>query len=172
MRMLRRTLASGSRVATAAVTGLLCLLHASAAAQVGGDLIAFPPVDLYLEVTEDGGGRPHLSTEEIRLVTGEYYRLNVTSRGDTDWRLEMPDLLQNVHLRIVTIDGIEVHLQSLMFRAIEFDEPGTASFSFTPIRPGRFAFTVGRNPIAQGLERGQAGVQEPERRAEGVFVVQ
>jgi hypothetical protein len=73
---------------------------------------------------------------------------------------------------VVTINGIEVHLQSLMFRAIEFDEPGSASFSFTPIRPGRFVYTVGRNPIAQGLSRGQAGIQEADRRAEGVFIVE
>jgi hypothetical protein len=105
------------------------------------------------------------------LVTGDYYRLIVTSEGDPDWRLELPDLLQNSHLRVVTIGGIEVHLQGLVFRAIEFDQAGTASFAFVPIRPGTYRFTVGDNPIALGLPAGQAGVQDPKRRAEGRFVV-
>jgi hypothetical protein len=143
-----------------------------AAAQVGGSLIAFPPVDLKLEIIEGPDGRPRLSQPELRLTTGEYYRLTVTSTGATDWRLEVPDLLQNSHLRVVTINGIEVHLQGLVFRALEFDEAGTASFSFTPLVPGSYALTVGRNPIAQGLERGTAGVQEADRRAEARVIVQ
>ncbi|MEX2131040.1 MAG: hypothetical protein WD772_06095 [Pseudohongiellaceae bacterium] len=141
-------------------------------AQVGGSLIEFPPQDLDLQITETSDGRPELGQDEFRLITGEYYRLNITSNGLTDWRVEMPALLQNSHLRVVTINGIEVHLQAMVFRAIEFDQPGTASFSFTPIAPGIYTFTVGRNPIAQGLVRGQAGVQETDRRAEGRFVVE
>jgi hypothetical protein len=83
----------------------------------------------------------------------------------------LPDLLQNSHLRVLTISGIEVHLQAMVFRAIEFDTAGTASFSFTPIRPGTSKFTVGDNPIALGLQAGQAGVQDASRRAEGQFIV-
>ena len=102
-------------------------------AQVGGSLVEFPPLDISLEISETADGKPVVSMDSIELITGEYYRLNVTSSGETDWRLEMPDLLQNSHLRVVTVnDGIEVHLQSLVFRAIEFDEPGKISLSFTP----------------------------------------
>jgi len=139
-------------------------------AQAGGNLAAFPPLDLYLEIVTTPSG-PLVEPEEFELITGQYYRLNVTSEGDPDWRLELPDLLQNSHLRLVTINEIEVHLQGMVFRAIEFDEPGTASFSFVPIRPGTYAFTVGENPLALGLPPGQAGVQDPDRRAEGRFVV-
>ena len=102
-------------------------------AQVGGSLVEFPPSDISLEISETADGKPVISMDSIELITGEYYRLNVTSSGETDWRLEMPDLLQNSHLRVVTVnDGIEVHLQSLVFRAIEFDEPGKISLSFPP----------------------------------------
>ena len=79
-------------------------------------------------------------------MTGEYYRLNVTSDGAEPWRLEVDDLLRNSHLRLVTINGIEVHLQALAFRAIEFDVGGTVQFSFTPIRTGTFEFSVGDVP--------------------------
>jgi hypothetical protein len=139
-------------------------------AQVGGNLAGGRPVDLHLSITTTPTG-PVVSPTEFELNTGKYYRLNTTSQGDPDWRLEWPDLLQNSHLRVLTISGIEVHLQAMVFRAIEFDTPGTASFSFTPIRPGTYTFTVGDNPIALGLPAGQAGVQNPGRRAEGRFIV-
>lgn len=60
----------------------------------------------------------------------------------------------------------------MVFRAIEFDQPGTIWIGFTPIRPGTYTFVIGRNPRAQGLPRGTAHVQEPDRRAEGHFVVE
>ena len=138
-----------------------------------GNLAAFPPEDIYLQLDETEDGKPVIDTEEFQLVTGKYYRFNVTSSGETDWRLELPELLANSHLRILTVDdGIEIHLQAMTFRAVEFDEPGKISFSFVPIRPGTYAFTIGRNPIAQGLAAGTEGVQEEEFRAEGRFVVE
>lgn len=151
---------------------LLLCIAGLAFAQVGGNLAAFPPTDIDVLLSETEDGKPVLSVTEIELVTGGYYRVNVTSTGETDWRFESPDLLANAHLRVLTVNGgVEVHLQGMMFRAFEFDEPGTVSFSFVPIRPGSYAFTIGRNPIAQGLPAGTAGVQEEEFRAEGLFVV-
>ena len=114
---------------------------AQAQAQVG-NLAGGRPFDLSLKITATLTG-PVVSPAEFELTTGKYYRLNVTSEGEPDWRLELPDLLQNSHLRIVAINGIEVHLPALVFRAIEFDTAGTASISFTPIRPGTYRFTVG-----------------------------
>jgi len=66
------------------------------AAQVGGSLVEFPPLDITLEISETTDGRPVISMDTIELITGEYYRLNVTSSGETDWRLEMPDLLKTL----------------------------------------------------------------------------
>jgi hypothetical protein len=156
----------------AAFFAVLTLSTSPATAQVGGNLAAGPPVELELTISETAEGKPQISATEFKLITGEYYRLNVTSSGKTDWRLELPDLLQNSHLRVVTVNGVEIHLQSMVFRAIEFDEPNKASFTFTPIRPGIYKYTIGRNPIAQGLPAGQAGIQETDRRAEGRFIVE
>ena len=74
-------------------------------------------------------------------------------------RVELTEFLSNIHLRILTISGIEVHLQGMSFRAIELDEKGEASFTFTPIRPGDYPVYVGPNPISVGHAAGEAGVQ-------------
>ena len=63
-------------------------------AQVGGSLVEFTPLDISLEISETADGKPVISMDSIELITGGYYRLNVTSSGETDWRLEMPDLLK------------------------------------------------------------------------------
>ena len=143
----------------------LALAAPTAHAQVGGNLAAGPPLDIHLEITTGPDG-PVLSTTEFDLVTGEYYRLNVTSDGVEPWRLEVDDLLSNSHLRIVTINGIEVHLQALAFRAIEFDVGGTAQFSFTPIRTGTFEFAVGDVPSVR-RQRADGG-----RTTGGTFTVE
>ena len=143
----------------------LALWPAAAPAQVGGNLAAGPPLDIHLEIATGADG-PLLSTAAFELTTGEYYRLNVTSDGVETWRLEVDELLRNSHLRIVTINGIEVHLQALAFRGIEFDVGGTAQFSFTPIRTGTFEFTVGDTP-GERRRRADGG-----RTATGTFTVQ
>jgi hypothetical protein len=155
--------------------GLMLLPFAAQAQGVGGNLAAFANIqELYLNITETADGRTVIDTDEFRLITGAYYRLNITSTGETDWRVEMPDLLSNSHLRILTVDrGVEIHLQGMVFRAIEFDEPGhLVQLSFVPIRTGTFGFAIGPNPIAVGLAAGTAGVCPDERCVRGVFIVE
>lgn len=139
-------------------------------AQVGGNLAQYPPVELQIEITSTPEG-PVLSATEFELVTGEYYRMNITSDGEEDWRFEAPDLLQNSHLRLVTVDQIEVHLQGMSFRAIEIDEGGTARFSFTPIRPGTYEFFVGDVPSLVGRPIGAPGLSDQARAVVGRFNV-
>ena len=147
------------RAIVVAICGLaLVLAGAAAHAQVGGNLTAGPPLDIHLEIATGSDG-PVLSTTAFDLVTGEYYRLNVTSDGVEPWRLEVDELLRNSHLRLVTINGIEVHLQALAFRAIEFDVAGTAQFSFTPIRTGErsTALSAGCCRIRRAREASRTG---------------
>ncbi len=155
--------------------GLAALALAMAGAshaQVGGNLAALPAVDIGLEITTRPDGAPTLSKSEFKLVTGEYYRLTLKSDGEKVWRVEVPDLLQNSHLRVVTINDVEVHLQSLTFRALEFDEAGSASFAFTPIRPGRYQLYVGNDPYSVGRPIGEAGVQAGSKSAFATLVVE
>jgi hypothetical protein len=150
----------------------LALLVAPAQAQVGGNLAAGPPVEVGIDITTNAAGAPVLSKSEIRLITGEYYRMHIKSDGKVVWRVEAPDLLQNSHLRILTIAGVEVHLQSLVFRAIEFDAAGEAMFSFTPIKPGTYELYVGKDPRSIGRPIGEAGIRSGEKSAIARIIVQ
>lgn len=143
-------------------------LAGEAHAQVGGNLAAYPPVDLRIDIANGEGGKPVLNPQRIEMVTGEYYRLTVSSDGagkdarnaPLARRVELNEFLANIHLRILTINGIEVHLQGMSFRAIELDEKGEASFTFTPIRPGEYQVYVGPNPFGMGRPAGEQGVQD------------
>lgn len=155
-------------------------LAGTAHAQVGGNLAKYPPVDVRIDITNGPGGKPVLTPSEIKLVTGDYYRLTFSSdgagkdsRGDPlARRVELTEFLSNVHLRILTISGIEVHLQGQSFRAIELDEKGEASFTFVPIRPGDYPVYVGPNPISVGHPAGEAGIQDDPKVAFGKIHVE
>ncbi len=152
------------------------LLPALPHAQVGGNLAAGPLVDLFVEISTSPNGEPVLSLKEFKLITGEYYRLNINCSDVTDdlagWRVEATDLLSNSHLRVVSVGDIEIHLQGLTFRAIECDEIGSARFSFVPIRPGTYDLYVGNVPSAVGRPIGEAGVQASGKFVLGRFVVE
>ncbi len=164
------------------ITALLLALAiaAPAGAQVGGNLAKYPPVDLRFDITTGKDGVPILTPNRINLITGEYYRLTVISDGEGKdargdplaRRFEVTEFLANVHLRILTINGIEVHLQGLTFRAIELDEKGAASFTFTPIRPGDYPVYVGPNPISVGHPAGETGVQKDPKVTFGTIHVE
>lgn len=143
--------------AAIAVLGL-ALLPVPSEAQSSSSQGALARQELFLTISTEPDG-PTLSATEFKLTAGKYYRLNITSDGGKTWRLDVSDLLQNSHLRIVTISEIEVHLQGLVFRAIEFDKAGSARFSFTPMRPGTYEFSVRGVPFgfARGRPIGEAG---------------
>ena len=142
--------------------------HAAEAAPLG-NLAQYPPERVMLTVTTQDDGGPDLAPSEIVLNSGRYYRLTIDCpdvAGDlSGWRVEMPEFLNNAHLRLVTVGDIEVHLQGLSFNAIECDEVGSAHVSFVPIKPGSYPLYVGNVPLAVGRPIGEAGVQ-----AEGKYV--
>ena len=140
-----------------------------------GNLAQYPPIpkDIFVRTAEDG--MPRLEPVEIQLQTAKYYRLNINCPDVKDdisgWRIEMPELLRNSHLRLVTVGDIEIHLQGMSFNAIECDEVGSAHVSFVPIKPGRYELYVGNVPSALGRPIGEAGKQEKGKFALGQFSV-
>ena len=148
---------------------LLHVFSMAAANESLGNLAQYPPERIELTITTADNGRPQLQPEELTLNSGQYYRLTLDCPDVRDdlagWRIEMPEFLNNAHLRLVTVGDIEVHLQGLSFNAIECDEIGSAHVSFVPIKPGVYPLYVGNVPLAVGRPIGESGVQ-----AEGNFV--
>lgn len=140
-----------------------------------GNLAQYPPRAIDITITTARDASPVLRPKVIRLLSGRYYRLTIHCpdvRGDlSGWRLEMPGLLNNSHLRLVTVGDIEIHLQGLSFNAIECDEIGSAHVSFVPIKPGTYPLYVGNVPLALGRPIGESGVQAKGKSVFGQFVV-
>ena len=140
-----------------------------------GNLAKYPPEEIDITITTLNDGYPKIAPEQIKLITGKYYRLNINCpdvRDDlTGWRIEMLELLNNSHLRLVTVGDIEVHLQGLSFNAIECDEIGSAHVSLVPIKPGSYQLYVGNVPSAVDRPVGESGIQADGKYNFGLFVV-
>ena len=140
-----------------------------------GNLAQFPPITKEIVIKTANDGMPLIEPKEISLLTGKYYRLNIVCpdvKDDlTGWRIEMPDLLRNSHLRLVTVGDIEIHLQGMSFNAIECDEIGSAYVSLVPIKPGNYQLYVGNVPSSVGRPIGEAGLQASGKFTFGSFLV-
>ena len=140
-----------------------------------GNLAQYPPERIGVTITTADNGRPEIQPGELILNSGQYYRLTLDCPDVRDelagWRIEMPEFLNNVHLRLVTVGDIEVHLQGLSFNAIECDEIGSAHVSFVPIKPGVYPLYVGNVPLAVGRPIGESGVQAKGNYVLGEIVV-
>ena len=58
-----------------------------------GNLAKYPPEEIDITITTLNDGYPKIAPEQIKLITGKYYRLNINCpdvRDDlTGWRIEM-----------------------------------------------------------------------------------
>jgi hypothetical protein len=152
------------------VACVVCVLSVVVDAESLGNLAQYPPTPAQLTIITSNEGYPVIEPSIIELDSGNYYRLTVSCpdvKSDlSGWRVEMPQLLNNSHLRLVAVGDIEIHLQGLSFNAIECDEIGSASVSFVPIKPGNYPLYVGNVPLSLGRPMGEAGVQ-----AAGKYVI-
>ncbi|MFO1185737.1 MAG: hypothetical protein U1E56_13280 [Bauldia sp.] len=134
--------AAGATVATAA----WAQAPAPAAPPPPGTVVLGAPKDIFMEVRTGPKGQPILSVKEFKLTLGGYYRFNFVcpdAKDDsTGFHLEVNDLLANSHLRVISVEDIEIYMQGMSFRAIECDEAGAARFSFHPMRRGVYDIYV------------------------------
>ena len=158
-----RTMSKLKTVSIWLLGALLGSAVANASAQSQGNLAQYPPIPTQLTITTSNEVYPVIEPSVIELDSGNYYRLTISCpdvKGDlSGWRVEMPQLLNNSHLRLVAVGDMEIHLQGLSFNAIECDEIGSASVSFVPIKPGNYPLYVGNVPLSVGRPMGEAGVQ-------------
>jgi len=106
------------------------------AAQAEGNL-ASRPVDLPpLQLTGD----LKMSQMEYQLETGKYYRIEISSDGQEEFALLMPELVRNAWINQIVVNDLEVKAGGLY--SLEFDAAGTFEVTFVPIRPGRYDYWV------------------------------
>ena len=135
----------GDRMALArpiilALSALLVFAAVSHAQPTGG-----PPRDIDVEAKATAEGIV-LSPATITLARGDYYRLNLACRpndgAEPSFAFDLADFVRDLHLRVLTVDTIEVYLQGLSFRALQCEGAGKVSFSFYPMRPGAYDVNV------------------------------
>ncbi|MBU2357535.1 MAG: hypothetical protein KKB02_01160 [Alphaproteobacteria bacterium] len=128
------------------IAAIIALSAGPLLGQQSGTIGSGAPKDIFLEVTTGDTGQPILSEDEFELVWGGYYRFNFVcpdaKSDDTGFHFEAEDLLANAHIRVVSVNDMEIYMQGLGFRAIECDEAGAARFSFHPMRKGVYPLYI------------------------------
>jgi hypothetical protein len=76
--------------------------------------------------------------EPIELEAGKYYRWKIESDGTSEMAIAAPEFFRFIWINEVVIDDIEI--RPLGLDSIEFDDAGSATISFVPIRPGEFEY--------------------------------
>lgn len=113
-----------------------CAVLVGSAAWAEGNL-ASKPVDLEpLALTSD----LKMSQTEYHLKTGQYYRIEISSDGEEEFAWMAPELFRNSWVDQVVVNDLEVKAQSIY--SLEFDDAGTFTLTFVPIRPGKYDYWV------------------------------
>ena len=82
----------------------------------------------------------NFSQTEFQLETGKYYILHVSSDGEEEVAVLAPELWRNSWINQVVVNDLETTPMGLY--SIEFDDEGTFSIGFVPIRPGEYDIYV------------------------------
>ena len=80
------------------------------------------------------------SQAQFDIETGEYYILHITSDGAEEIQVVAPELWRNSWINQVVVNDLETAVYGLY--GIEFDDEGTFSIGFVPIRPGEYDIYV------------------------------
>ncbi len=127
------------------IAGFLFVVLGSAGAPTLAQPSGGPPKDVFVEARLSANGIA-LSPAEIQLDRGAYYRLNLvchaSDQGDPNFTFETDPLVRNAHLRVLTVENIEVYVQGLSFRALQCEGEGAVKFSFYPLRSGTYEINV------------------------------
>ncbi len=91
-----------------------------------------PPIKL-------ASGQP-LADQPYELESGKYYSIDINADGSAELAIGGVEFFRNVWVDEVVINDIEV--RPLGVDSLEFDDEGTATISFIPIRPGRFVLRI------------------------------
>jgi hypothetical protein len=90
------------------------------------------PINLTTGVMESAG--------TYDLLSGMYYRIDITADGTQEIAVEGPGFFRNIWINEVVINDIEI--RPLGVDSIEFDAAGTVTMSFIAIRPGQYELRI------------------------------
>ena len=91
----------------------------------------------------------------INLQSGAYYEMMITSDGSAELALAGASFFRAVWMDEIVINDIEI--RPMAIDSFEFDDAGTAEFSFVAIKPGRYELAI---PGARGdSQRVQINIQ-------------
>ena len=130
-------------VALALTASLVAGSPARAEGYIAGKAEALPDLEIGLGESglEKKGG-------DYSIVTGKGYSLKIKSTGKHECAIVAPQFFNNIYVRKVEINKVEVKLAGLI--EIEMEEAGEAELFFVAIRPG--AYTWGcRNLEEKGM---------------------
>ena len=99
--------------------------------------LASRPTALELKINSD---ELSFSQSEYQLETGKFYTWSIEHDGGEEFAVVAPELFRNSWIDQLVIDDLEVKPFGLY--SVEFDDAGTISISFVPIRPGEYSFYV------------------------------
>lgn len=103
-----------------------------------------------LEDLEIGLGESGLEKKggDYSIVTGKGYSLKIKSTGKHECAIVAPQFFNNIYVRKVEINKVEVKLAGLI--EIEMEEDGEMELYFVAIRPGEYTWSC-RNLEERGL---------------------
>lgn len=95
-------------------------------------------------------GQP-LGEGPITLQSGAYYKMEITADGSAELALTGPEFFRAIWMDEIVINEIEI--RPMAIDSFEFDDAGTAEFSFIAIKPGRYHMLIpGTTGDSQRLE--------------------
>lgn len=112
------------------------LIGLSGAAEAEGNLAA-NGTDLKLDINTEA---LTFSQNSWELETGKYYRIDITSDGSEEVSVAAPELWRNSWINQVVVNDLEITPYGLY--SVEFDDAGTFTIGFVPIRPGEYDIYV------------------------------
>lgn len=130
-------------VALALAASLVAGSPVLAEGYIAGKAEALPDLEIGLGESglEKKGG-------DYSIVTGKGYSLKIKSTGKHECAIVAPQFFNNIYIRKVEINKVEVKLAGLI--EIEMEEAGEAELFFVAIRPGTYTWGC-RNLEEKGM---------------------
>jgi len=118
--------------ASAAMAAPLCTDFGFAGLLAKCNKAELPPITL-------SAGKP-LAEAPLALQSGAYYEIEIIADGTQELAITGPEFFRAIWMDEIVINDIEV--RPMAIDSLEFDDEGTAEFSFIAIKPGRYELRI------------------------------